>query len=155
RVGLVAILRQPWPRDLLLSAPRDAHGSLLRVTRDVDVVAAPRTHLRVWSRRDGPGLPRLNLVLRGPGQLESEAHADVRKDRLLHLFLALVIALGVCLDLVRFLSDLPTFLPPLVERVEDDEAGVDAAGLLEVFGQHVLVGDHQDRALLDVLEAQG
>src|SRR5215471_3923294 len=45
-------------------------------------------------------------------------------------------------------------MTPFAERVENDQSGIGATGLLEILSGNVFVGDHQYGTLFDVLKPQ-
>src|SRR5437762_523416 len=153
-VGLIAIFVQPSPSHLLFAAPCDAYGAVGGVAGDVDVMSTPRTWLGIGPGGDVPWLTRLNLILRSDWQLQAKSHAHVREDRAFHFRVVCEVHLCKGTDLEVVLANLPTFLPPEVERIEHYQAGVLAPRFFEIFPCDLLVGDHHYRSLLDVLEPQ-
>jgi hypothetical protein len=74
-------------------------------------------------------------------------------DRLLHLVVVVSVQLeNALIEYFRFAAFHP--LPPQLERVEDHQPRVGAAGLPSYTAEDVLVGDLELLLLLDQLESQ-
>lgn len=132
RVCLVAVFVEPGPGHLLFPAPGNADGAAWSVTADEDVVSAPTVRSGTWARRGRPRLAGLNLILSGFRQADPYSDTYVGKNRLARHIVVRAAHLRVCLDLVGVLADLPAFVTPQAEGIEDHQTGIGTTGLFEV-----------------------